>query len=244
MRLLDEGVADGHALCPLDALKHDSDPLAKDEEPKEEIKLGKLQFSLDYNFTDAALVVGILQATDLPAMDMSGTSDPYVKLYLLPDKKKKFETKVHRKTLNPTFNENFTFKKYPKVKSDPMPHGEPCSAAAGGVGKISATGSSALKPGGCKSKPGRRKDKDYCMRYSNGVQRTSMHNSRGSYGSCWRSPTTASHVTRRSWVRPPWCNTKSIRALLHQYDSVHAASPWADRKQQSRRWPKCSMQVS
>lgn len=41
---------------------------------------------------------------------MGGTSDPYVKVYLLPDKKKKFETKVHRKTLNPVFNESFVFK--------------------------------------------------------------------------------------------------------------------------------------
>ena len=41
---------------------------------------------------------------------MSGTSDPYVKLYLLPEKKKKVETKVHRKTLNPVFNETFIFK--------------------------------------------------------------------------------------------------------------------------------------
>lgn len=43
-------------------------------------------------------------------MDMGGTSDPYVKVYLLPDKKKKYETKVHRKTLSPVFNETFTFK--------------------------------------------------------------------------------------------------------------------------------------
>uniref|UniRef100_A0A3Q4IBF3 Synaptotagmin n=1 Tax=Neolamprologus brichardi TaxID=32507 RepID=A0A3Q4IBF3_NEOBR len=56
------------------------------------------------------LVVGILQAAELPAMDVGGSSDPYVKLYLLPDKKKKFETKVHRKTLEPNFNETFTFK--------------------------------------------------------------------------------------------------------------------------------------
>ncbi len=56
------------------------------------------------------LSVGVIQASDLPGMDMSGTSDPYVKVYLLPDKKKKFETKVHRKTLNPVFNETFTFK--------------------------------------------------------------------------------------------------------------------------------------
>ena len=43
-------------------------------------------------------------------MDVGGSSDPYVKLFLLPDKKKKFETKVHRKTLEPDFNETFTFK--------------------------------------------------------------------------------------------------------------------------------------
>lgn len=43
-------------------------------------------------------------------MDVGGSSDPYVKVYLLPDKKKKFETKVHRKTLEPNFNETFTFK--------------------------------------------------------------------------------------------------------------------------------------
>lgn len=43
-------------------------------------------------------------------MDVGGSSDPYVKLYLLPDKKKKFETRVHRKNLDPNFNETFSFK--------------------------------------------------------------------------------------------------------------------------------------
>ncbi|KAF7670340.1 hypothetical protein LDENG_00018750 [Lucifuga dentata] len=81
-----------------------------DNEPKEDEKLGRLHFTLDFNFTDNTLVVGILQAAELPAMDVGGSSDPYVKLYLLPDKKKKFETKVHRKTLDPNFNETFTFK--------------------------------------------------------------------------------------------------------------------------------------
>lgn len=52
----------------------------------------------------------IIQAEELPAMDLGGTSDPYVKLFLLPDKKKKFQTKVQRKSLNPVFNESFTFK--------------------------------------------------------------------------------------------------------------------------------------
>ncbi|XP_075998030.1 synaptotagmin-A-like [Genypterus blacodes] len=81
-----------------------------DSEPKEDEKLGRLHFTLDYNFTDNTLVVGILQGAELPAMDVGGSSDPYVKLFLLPDKKKKFETKIHRKTLNPIFNETFTFK--------------------------------------------------------------------------------------------------------------------------------------
>ncbi|XP_067876130.1 synaptotagmin-1-like [Heterodontus francisci] len=88
----------------------DLDPSLLGDEKKEEEKLGKLQYSLDYDFQSGQLIVGIIQAAELAALDIGGTSDPYVKVYLLPDKKKKFETKVHRKTLNPTFNESFTFK--------------------------------------------------------------------------------------------------------------------------------------
>ncbi|XP_022647843.1 synaptotagmin 1-like isoform X2 [Varroa destructor] len=80
------------------------------EEAKEEQKLGRLQFKLDYDFNSNNLAVTVIQAEELPGLDLSGTSDPYVKVYLLPDKKKKFETKVHRKTLNPVFNETFNFK--------------------------------------------------------------------------------------------------------------------------------------
>lgn len=79
-------------------------------EEKEEVKLGRIQYKLDYDFQQGQLTVTVIQAEDLPGMDMSGTSDPYVKLYLLPEKKKKVETKVHRKTLNPVFNETFIFK--------------------------------------------------------------------------------------------------------------------------------------
>lgn len=68
------------------------------------------QWQLEYDFNSNSLNVTVLQAEELPALDMGGTSDPYVKVYLLPDKKKKFETKVHRKTLNPVFNESFVFK--------------------------------------------------------------------------------------------------------------------------------------
>jgi synaptotagmin-1 len=43
-------------------------------------------------------------------MDINGSCDPYIKVFILPDKKKKFETKPHKKTLNPVFNETFVFK--------------------------------------------------------------------------------------------------------------------------------------
>lgn len=54
--------------------------------------------------------VGVKQAADLKAMDSGGTSDPYVIAYLTSDMRKKYETKVYRKTLNPVFNESFIFK--------------------------------------------------------------------------------------------------------------------------------------
>ena len=60
--------------------------------------LGKVQYELRYDFNTQTLIVKIIQATELPAMDMGGVSDPYVKVYLLPETKgqKKYETKVHR----------------------------------------------------------------------------------------------------------------------------------------------------
>uniref|UniRef100_A0A4W5QD04 Synaptotagmin X n=1 Tax=Hucho hucho TaxID=62062 RepID=A0A4W5QD04_9TELE len=70
---------------------------------------GKLSFSLLYDYEEQALVVTILKALELPAKDFTGTSDPYVKIYLLPERQKKFQTRVHRKTLNPTFDEVFCF---------------------------------------------------------------------------------------------------------------------------------------
>ncbi|KRX65188.1 Synaptotagmin-1 [Trichinella sp. T9] len=72
--------------------------------------LGKLSYVLDYDFEKGQLSVTVVDGQELPAMDLSGTSDPYVKLYLMPEKKKKFQTQVHRKTLNPVFNETFVFK--------------------------------------------------------------------------------------------------------------------------------------
>ncbi|XP_078000610.1 synaptotagmin-6-like [Glandiceps talaboti] len=70
---------------------------------------GRIHFTLKYDTQFEALIVNIISGEDLPAKDFSGTSDPYVKLYLLPDRKRKFQTKVHRKNLNPLFDEKFSF---------------------------------------------------------------------------------------------------------------------------------------
>ncbi|XP_040024771.1 synaptotagmin-9-like isoform X2 [Gasterosteus aculeatus] len=70
---------------------------------------GRLLFVLKFDFDLEQLIVKIHKAHDLPAKDFTGTSDPYVKIYLLPDRKTKHQTKVHRKTLNPVFNEVFLF---------------------------------------------------------------------------------------------------------------------------------------
>uniref|UniRef100_A0A3B3Z6N6 C2 domain-containing protein n=1 Tax=Periophthalmus magnuspinnatus TaxID=409849 RepID=A0A3B3Z6N6_9GOBI len=72
-------------------------------------RCGRLHFILKFDCDLEQLIVKIHKAEDLPAKDFSGTSDPYVKIYLLPDRKTKHQTKVHRKTLNPVFDEVFLF---------------------------------------------------------------------------------------------------------------------------------------
>merc|ERR1712203_473405 len=77
-----------------------------DLEEKKEEGHGRLKYRLEYDFTTQELKVTVLEASDLPPTDWStGLTDPFVKVYLLPDKKPKFETKVHRKSK-------------PKVRSD------------------------------------------------------------------------------------------------------------------------------
>ncbi|CAG0882527.1 unnamed protein product [Darwinula stevensoni] len=76
-------------------------------EPTETV--GHIQFSLEYDFATSTLILKIIQGKDLPAKDLSGTSDPYVRVTLLPDKKHRLETKIRRRTLNPRWNETFYF---------------------------------------------------------------------------------------------------------------------------------------
>ena len=72
-------------------------------------KLGRIQFSVAYNFATSTLSIKIFRAVNLQAKDLNGTSDPYVKVLLLPDRSTKLTTNVRRKNLNPKWNEVFDF---------------------------------------------------------------------------------------------------------------------------------------
>lgn len=53
------------------------------------------------------LVVRVIEAKNLPPTDPNGLSDPYVRLQL---GKQKFRTKVIKKSLNPKWDEEFSFR--------------------------------------------------------------------------------------------------------------------------------------
>ncbi|XP_019739083.1 synaptotagmin Vb isoform X3 [Hippocampus comes] len=78
---------------------------------KEEEKLGDVCISLRYVPTAGKLTVNIMEAKNLKKMDVGGLSDPYVKIVLQQNGKriKKKKTTVKKNTLNPYFNESFSF---------------------------------------------------------------------------------------------------------------------------------------
>uniref|UniRef100_A0A665SW28 Synaptotagmin XIb n=1 Tax=Echeneis naucrates TaxID=173247 RepID=A0A665SW28_ECHNA len=69
-------------------------PASSDPEP--EPSLGTISLTVDYNFPKKALVVTIVGARGLP-------------MTILPEKKHRVKTRVLRKTLDPLFDETFTF---------------------------------------------------------------------------------------------------------------------------------------
>ncbi|XP_065056868.1 uncharacterized protein LOC135685055 isoform X2 [Rhopilema esculentum] len=74
---------------------------------------GQIQFCTKYIRASSMFEVHIFKAKDIAAVDAKKEiSDPYVKVYLLPDKSKasKRKTKVKQKTLNPQWNEIISYK--------------------------------------------------------------------------------------------------------------------------------------
>lgn len=73
---------------------------------------GEVEFSLQYDYKQLTFEVHVTQCRDLAPVDVKrNRSDPYVKVYLLPDKSKsgKRKTKVKKHTLNPVFDETLKF---------------------------------------------------------------------------------------------------------------------------------------
>merc|ERR1719412_599861 len=73
---------------------------------------GDVEFGFIYNFGSGSLDISIKQCKDLAPVDLKrNRSDPYVKVYLLPDRSKagKRKTKVKKHTLNPLFEEILKF---------------------------------------------------------------------------------------------------------------------------------------
>ena len=103
--------ADGSSVQP-SRQRSQEDEVANTQDHESEVdyhKLGKIQFTIKYDFQEMTLTLKIMRAIQLPAKDFSGTSDPYVKIMLLPDKKHKLQTNIKRKNLNPRWNELFAF---------------------------------------------------------------------------------------------------------------------------------------
>ncbi|KAL1256066.1 hypothetical protein QQF64_014127 [Cirrhinus molitorella] len=72
---------------------------------------GRIQFSLQYDVKKEELYVHIIRCQEL-ASARKNRSDPYVKVYLLPDNtsRSKKKTAVKRKTLNPVYDETMKYK--------------------------------------------------------------------------------------------------------------------------------------
>lgn len=75
---------------------------------EQDLALGALSLTVDYNFPKKALVVTVVGARGLPAISQ-GSADPYVKMTILPEKKHRVKTRVLRRTLDPVFDETFSF---------------------------------------------------------------------------------------------------------------------------------------
>ncbi|CAH8585034.1 unnamed protein product [Heterobilharzia americana] len=72
---------------------------------------GKIHLGLGYLEDRKQLYVEVIRCADLAPMDPNGFSDPFVKLYLRPDKTKKTKqkTQIKKATLFPEFHETFFY---------------------------------------------------------------------------------------------------------------------------------------
>lgn len=72
--------------------------------------LGQIQLTIRHSSQRNKLIVVVHSCRNLIAFSEDG-SDPYVRMYLLPDKRRSGRRKTHvsKKTLNPVFDQSFDF---------------------------------------------------------------------------------------------------------------------------------------
>ena len=76
---------------------------------EEEPSLGAVNLRLQYNPDTHMLAVEIIQVTDLVPQGSNHTLNPFCKVALLPDHPSQMRTKIHERTLDPVFEEEFIF---------------------------------------------------------------------------------------------------------------------------------------
>jgi hypothetical protein len=72
---------------------------------------GQIKFSIFYNPSLASFIINIISIDHLPYRDVNSKvlPNPFVKITLLPDRRKKFQTKVSKHTQSTQLNESFHF---------------------------------------------------------------------------------------------------------------------------------------
>ncbi|XP_041056369.1 extended synaptotagmin-3-like isoform X2 [Carcharodon carcharias] len=102
---------------------HDTDEQLQNGMALNEESLGKIQLTVRYSASHESLIIIVNRCRSLISCSKDG-SDPYVRLYLLPDKSwsGRRRTQVKKKTVDPQYDEKFEFsvsvKEIPKRKLD------------------------------------------------------------------------------------------------------------------------------
>uniref|UniRef100_A0A4W3HXS7 Synaptotagmin 15 n=1 Tax=Callorhinchus milii TaxID=7868 RepID=A0A4W3HXS7_CALMI len=112
------GMDEGTGECTVGAINPDLYKLPEDDSEIEfpEGNIGRLWFALHYEQETERLLVTIIKARNL--CTQSDTSNPFVKIYLLPDERRHLQTKGKHKNNNPQFNESFLFQVSSKTLSE------------------------------------------------------------------------------------------------------------------------------
>lgn len=75
----------------------------------EEESQGTVHVSLEHNPETSLLTVNLVRAHNLQPRDVNDSANPYCRLTLLPSQRSSAQSRIHRNTVNPQFEEEFIF---------------------------------------------------------------------------------------------------------------------------------------